>query len=398
MSNQTARIILFTMIFISSTASVSYAEIVDLVNGRTDVDVVSYIELNSAAGSVSAIQKMDLKAVFWTTYDNASVNEDGSVLFTNGRLIRRGGTGLETVEVPDANQTSFFGYPHLDRSGRILVYVLKEIEHATPPDFPETIDHITVFDTDTGEIIGRCTVRDVLSSGILLFDVSADANTLAYLYSFRDGSKRKIIVTDRQDRDFMSPIEIDVVDSVMKVILSSSGDRLYYGKTGTKYVDRVADGWTDPIPLKLPGDLISVVFYDAANDGKTLLVNIEERGLALVHETENGWSEPEYLGYQLDHHPLSNYVRIQMSEDGSVVAVCSARLPVVDPRSEALDIYDLYVFLRREPGVWKKAQVNLPEYPPFKGDYLLSQNGRMLYWVPETWHTSVTNPDWTLHR
>jgi hypothetical protein len=405
MSNHTARIILCVIFSISCTAEVSFAEIVDLVDGRTDVDVVSYVELDSASGSVSAIQKIDLKAVFWTTYDNASINEDGSVLFTNGRLIRRGGTGFELVDVPDASKRSFFGHPSLDRSGHILMYTLQERKPETdeePQTFPEWINSIVMFDTLAAQIIGRYAVPEDYFDVLLSFDISDGAETFVYSYLAPTGGK-KVFLLERSRTVFGEPTQ---VGEAAMFVLSSSGHRLFSlmcegrGEEVTWHLSimKKADlGWSEPTRIELPG-LTPSGLYDAANNGKTLLVNIEERGLALVHETPDGWSEPEYLGYQLDHHPLSNYVRIQMSEDGSVVVVSSARLPVVDPRSEALDIYDLYVFLRRGPGVWERTQVNPPEYPPFKGDYLLSQNGRVLYWVPETSRTSVVSPDWTLHR
>ncbi|HOE11579.1 MAG TPA: hypothetical protein PLQ35_13145 [bacterium] len=405
MSNQTARIIVFAMIFLSSTATVSYAQIVDLVDGRTDVDLVSYVELDSASGSVSAIQKMDLKAVFWTGDGSSSINGDGTVLFTNRKLIRQGADGLELINVPDADKKSFFGYPRLDRSGGVLMYTLRERKPETdeePQTFPQWINSIVMFDTLAAEIIGRYAVPEDYFDVLLSFDISDGAETSVYSYLAPTGGKKAFLL-ERSRTVFGEPTQ---VGEAAMFVLSSSGNRLLSlmcegrGEEVTWHLSimKKADlGWSEPTRIELPG-LTPSGLYDAANNGKTLLVNIEERGLALVHETPDGWSEPEYLGYQLDHHPLSNYVRIQMSEDGSVIAVSSARLPVVDPRSPALDIYDLYVFLRREPGIWEKTQVNPPEYPPFKGDFLLSQNGRMLYWVPETPRTSITNPDWTLHR
>ncbi len=136
-----------------------------------------------------------------------------------------------------------------------------------------------------------------------------------------------------------------------------------------------------------------LTLVDIANDGKTILTKttywpLERQYIALIHEDDGKWGEPELVGdYYLP--PTDEAVfeaDVYTSEDARVIAV---QQPIVSshvwPGEIVVVSYDIFVFIKDNKGQWDKFQVNPSDVPADRSsDVLLSPNGETLYWVPAT--------------
>ncbi len=280
---------------------------------------------------------------------------------------------------------TFYDYPRLDREGDTILYQTRKHAADVPIGPYKWQCDIVVADLANDRVIARFTVREVYNT-LIDFEISPDGQTIAYTYL--TGAGEKLFVVEREGADFSSPVHLGTLGVTAGLRVAS--DRVFYrgtvtGSTGVSvpccYSQRTDTGWSEPIPIELPEGLVPERVYDIADNGRTLLVCAGEKGLALTHETATGWSEPEYIGYV----PYQGD-RIEMSDDARVVAMSTARRPFPEDYGEAyLPIYDLFLFLPHADGSWTKSQVSSSQYPVSGGEYLLSGDGRLLFWVPETW-------------
>ncbi len=392
-SNRTTEIILFAMIFLSSTASISYAEIAE----APGLDMVSFVEIQAETASVSEVQGTGIKTILFARENKASVNGDGSIWVANKQMIRRGPGGFEVLDIPG---TADFTYTDvaLDWSGQYLARVNQDRRNLS----------ITLLDTGDFSVVSDFSFAWASDMDSLIhFAMSDNASTLAYTHF---SGKEKVMVIENENGNLSMPTQVDRAEIVTgRLILSSLGNRLFYqarrraeadetGKqiiiAGAFFVERESTGWGDVRIVRLPEvEDSKIIVHDAANAGESILVSITGQGFALLHRTLDGWSEPEFLGYVNTGRDIA-----RISEDGRIVAIAIARLPLVDQRTSAIQLYDLFVFIRRDSGAWLKTQVNRPAYPVFRNEFLLSGNGRKLYWIPDMWWPSATSPDWMMLR
>jgi hypothetical protein len=103
------------------------------------------------------------------------------------------------------------------------------------------------------------------------------------------------------------------------------------------YIERGEDGWSKENNLSTPnlnidGGKKPLQLVDIANDGKTILTKtavwpLQKQYIALIHEKEGKWMEPELVGeYTLPPTNGPVYAAdIYISEDGRVIAMRQPR-------------------------------------------------------------------------
>jgi len=186
--------------------------------------------------------------------------------------------------------------------------------------------------------------------------------------------------------------------------ISQSGNRVFFQmRTSVNkelqwvYLEKQLDGWSKetPIsisPLNVNGQEVKFVHVTGvANNGHTLILrsdihndNTGKYHLAVIHETEDGWSKPEYVS-DFDYW-IEN---IYNSEDGRVIALQQTKRysEMYGPLS-----YDGYVFIRNAEGKWIKNKVN-PEGVEVMQSMLLSGDGSALLWNPSNSLAFPSYPD-----
>lgn len=373
MSFRCTRVALLTASIITFTSVSVQAEEIVLARG---CDFTRFVRLDVVTGSVSEAQRTDFRANFMVRYGYACVNGDGSVVVSDGKVVRRVPGGTEIIDIPGSSGRGY-GWPRLDASGALLVYERPRSGGAS----------IVLFDTVNKVVLDINEAIPAYSLTNMAF--SANAKAVAYTCSVADFQK-VFIVEPNEEGKFAAPVEVDKHEFIHELFLSSSGQRLFYQGTPLKtyVVKRTASRWGEPETVEVPGVSHINWLRDVANDGKTLLASVGNQ-LALIEDTGVGWSKPAYL-------PLGGGAKI--SDDGSVVAVIVPRNHP-PPRSLALRYYDLFVMIRREPGVWVTKQVSEPN-APFLGDFLLSGDGRILYWsqLDPSVLSGIPNSAWPLHK
>lgn len=375
--------------------SVCSADIIELEEHR-GIGVTQFVDIDPDLAQVSESQDTGFKTTFGNRDDLACVSYDGSVIVANYRVVRPDMLPEAVVDIPEGENNIGYFLPKLSSSGQIVVYTSRHHDRSS----------IIWFDTIEAKIVGRFDIRDLpYIPAIVGLDASADANTVAYFLG--DAGGERVYIIERTEQGLSSPIPVARVGAIQSsFFMASSGDRLFYSAsvppdsgatiTSTFFVERTIDGWSEPSPVELPGGTPIYVLYDVGNDGQSLLVYAGSEGLAVVHEEENGWSEPDYVGYQ---PTTKDYTR--MSEDASVIALSGARLPLPEFRMGFLTPspkYDLYAFVKGGDGGWLQTRVNPESVLIWGRDFLLSGDGKSLYWVPETWRSaSSLGDDWRLH-
>ncbi len=198
---------------------------------------------------------------------------------------------------------------------------------------------------------------------------------------------------DKNENQFTKPVEIDVVELVTHIFLSSQGDLLFYnasvlkqftieGRPSTRNIyqsfwsERNGEEWLQPQPLEFPNAPYTCV-YDIAQNGSIALIKAATSGLAIIQKTPQGWSDPELIGYI----PTS-YDQAQMTEDGKIIAVTAYQQPDGAQQTDARG-FDLNLYGRDSEGKWNKQKVNEDNTTPLSSEFLLCKNGEKLFWVPQ---------------
>ncbi|RJP18539.1 MAG: hypothetical protein C4527_28870, partial [Candidatus Omnitrophota bacterium] len=127
-----------------------------------------------------------------------------------------------------------------------------------------------------------------------------------------------------------------------------------------------------------------------ANDGKTLILRSDDAAgrneLAVMYQTEDGWSDPEYVGnyrFQLFRDHRGDYVYpdtvdYYTSDDGRVIAIQQTKQFSIDYGRLTSDAY---VFIKNAEGKWIQHQVNQNGAEVMR-NMLLCGDGTKLLWSP----------------
>ncbi|MDP8245925.1 MAG: hypothetical protein P9L94_17720 [Candidatus Hinthialibacter antarcticus] len=291
---------------------------------------------------------------------------DGNIIISNGdgRFLDRSMTNarLDTslnVSEPNLN----VGY-YVSNNGNWLIRILYNTE--LDQSEMQYIDFVTKQIMYTFELEG--------AFGETAF--SSDANTFAHI------SKSSRSLVTRKGSEFQTDL---VPNTKGNPIISSSGDRVFteieFEDESRRHalIERSADGWSEPSFFSLyDHDLNELEFKirDVANDGDTLLIRAESRGLAVVNGKNNEWGLPEFLDFQWQL-PFSN--RYSISEDGNVVLIESLR-----EEDGIIDYIDLFLFIKQDDGEWKQQKVN-PDGVDASPGAILTKDGSKVFWIP--WQT-----------
>lgn len=230
------------------------------------------------------------------------------------------------------------------------------------------------------------------------YQISHDGNTIL---GYEDGHILHLYV--KNDEEYIETIHGPYYTSIYPMI-SQSGNRVFFlMRSGQNeelqwvYLENQSGGWSKEIPIPISPLTVDdqevklVHVTGIANDGHTLIVRSDIHNdstgkyhLAVIHETENGWSKPEYVG-DFDYW-IEN---IYNSEDGRVIALQQTKRysEMYGPLS-----YDGYVFIRNDEGKWIKNKVN-PEGVEVMQSMLLSGDGSTLLWNPSNSLTFPSYPE-----
>ena len=213
-----------------------------------------------------------------------------------------------------------------------------------------------------------------------------------------------IRIVERKDNEFTEFHSKILSDTMNYIHLSKDGKRIVYRrfldqyKYILAYVDRLTDGWSEPIDIPLKdkdgNDILFRVanegeIYDIANNGKTILFNhfykwapptLHEFGAifsdpiyvpAIMYEENGVWSEPEFFEDE------GAAIRLFLSEDGNVIAAQN----LVKEVGGNTYFYEVHVFLKSAEGKWTRHTIN-PEGTLVAPDIYLSKDGSKLFWLP----------------
>ncbi len=221
-----------------------------------------------------------------------------------------------------------------------------------------------------------------------------------------------IRIVERKENEFIE-FPTNISTGLNYVHLSKDGKRIVYRRFLGKYsilsyMDRLTDGWSEPIDIPLKDkDGNDIIFrlgtegaiYDIANNGKTILFNhfygwapptLHEFDAfysdpiykpAIMYEENGVWSEPEFIDYER-HQVDPKYdegqgERFFISEDGNVIAVQN----LVKVWGGNSYYYEIYVLLKSPEGKWTRQNIN-PEGTLVAPDIYLSKDGSKLFWLP----------------
>lgn len=352
-----------------SSASTQTIEVIDEVGGRFKGFItVSTIDIEG--NSVSYNEKLNIKTIL---YDHiSSVSGNGKVIVNANRLIYKNGEAKINV-IPNSfelginerilnSEGTRLVYSEADDNG-CLLYVFDIVNQAVRDiRIPESLPY-------AGQNISLNNDATVVA-----------LNTFLSLYVL-DLTNSKAITT-----------KINEFSTAVIPFVSFSGNRLFYNaERKVFYNDKVNGQWLSSMEIELGKAVIGGVetssyIYDIANDGKSIVAPIGSGGIAVIHEENGVWSEPDYIGYIPDFLD-----KVQISENGKVVAVQSYKY--TSPNND--NYYDAYIFIKNSANQWAKHQINT-EDQDVQPDIHLTEDGTQLIWIPADFGSSV--PSAGLHR
>lgn len=180
--------------------------------------------------------------------------------------------------------------------------------------------------------------------------------------------------------------------AIQNPLISDSGNRVFFQmkESGDAewqwvFIDKQAEGWSveKPVPsmtLTAFGETENVEIVKIANEGKTLILKTAQNRLAVSHENESGWSEPEFVGDYGDEANPAATLYFYPSGDGRVIAVQRVkRFDEIFINTPLVS--DAFVFIQDLSGNWSRHPVN-SENEDIRAQILLSGDGRKLVWIP----------------
>ncbi len=152
--------------------------------------------------------------------DDWSANYDGSAIYIDRKFIVLDTNNQYKIE-REIHLEGITRHPCLDSEGKIITYLKREPGDNNPS--------IRFLDTSTGQLITQYTVLKQHREILFSYDISADANTIAYFFIPYSGTGLgDLYVVDRKETYFTDPILIQdrtFVESPPRV--SSGGNRIF---------------------------------------------------------------------------------------------------------------------------------------------------------------------------
>ena len=354
--------------FIPNTQTISLTR-----NSKIDsfLDTVSYVNISSKSGIISPIIHTNFKADL--SLETTSIDGDGDTLIHKGIAVSIVPEGIRIIQTPWSYLSSRV---QLDFDGSKAAFLAK---------------FLTIFDISIPNIISQFDPN--------YYYISKNLKTFACVY----GSKQ-IFLIEYDGASFSKPVTllpdvfVDDGGPGKAIVVSSEGTRVFFpGYTMPNppervyknyFIERTKNGWEQKsLPQFMMGPFnfsyLKSEICDTATDGKCLLVwdrdETRNRGLAIIHQTETGWTEPEYLGAMI----RSMLFMPQISEDGSVVAF--------------FDLYPtmIYIFIRQQTGEWNKIVISDPGVAYINAIFL-SKDGSRLFWAPYSKYPGIDTKEWLM--
>ncbi len=372
----TYKIILIALLV--TTTNLAFGQ--SLVLTDRDIGYTRQVIIDKESGSIVTNTKINLKAGFG---DSHSTINDNGMIFTTRNIINNINASISYTDLPDVPNTVYD--PQFLTNNQLLSYWESGSEyHRT----------LVLYDIEQDKIMNT-----------FLFSSSPPNKTYGRAIS-RDGSTVAVVIEpfftmfEYKDGDFVKEAEIGPFGVATNLFITKYGERVFYSYSGDQiaYIEKKEGNWINNLNLIKPNLNIDrydmpLRLVDIANDGKTILTKtdvwpLERQYIALIHEEDGKWGEPELVGdYYLP--PTDEDVfeaDVYTSEDARVIAV---RQPIVSshvwPGEIVVVSYDIFVFIKDNKGRWDKFQVNPSDLHADRwSDVLLSPNGETLYWVPAT--------------
>ncbi len=156
-------------------------------------------------------------------------------------------------------------------------------------------------------------------------------------------------------------------------------------------IERFEDGWSKPKEWivydadNAPIDHERLQIKDIANNGRSALVMIDRKQLAVAHEVNGIWKIANILDYSFQLPVGSSTDNIIFAETGNVIAIQSVK-------DYERYLFDIFLFFLTPSGEWVKKQVNAGNVNVLP-DILLSDDGTRLYWTTENNQLSAANAE-----
>ncbi len=357
--------------------SYTFAESLELTD--RDIGYTRQVIIDKESGSIVSNTKINLKAGFG---DSHSTINDNGMIFSYGNLIKKMNGSFSYSVLSNVSNTIY--NPQFLTENQILSYWKTDSQYQRTLFF---------YDIEQEKIVNTFSFNSLRPESIGMPAISRDGSTVAMyikpylnLFEYNDGGFEKVV-------------EIAPYTASPDLVIAKHGERVFYyiyNIDQIAYAEKKDGTWLKNVNLLTPrlfidGYDMPLRLVDIANDGKTILTKttnwpLERQYIALIHEEDGKWGEPELVGdYYLPPTDGPVYEAfVYTSEDARVIAV---RQPIVSshvwPGEIVVVSYDIFVFIKDNKGRWDKFQVNPSDVPADLGsDVLLSPNGETLYWVP----------------
>lgn len=366
--------IFYTIILFFSSQSFHWANsqtpevIDDIVNGRYQ-GLIKVTSIDSENNSISLSESLNIKTILYNNL--TSVSGDGQVIVNKDRIIHKNGEIIindipSEIKLNQNNQT-------LNYDGTRVVFT----------DANEGGCYIYVHNT-VDNSSAKVRISDFKIYTVSGLSINRDASIIAVIYT--DG----LYVVDLNN-DTINKYREGYGYHIVPFV-NSSGSRILFNTGGEIfYMDKENGEWQPIKNIELGNAIVggydvNSYIYDIANDGKTIVAPIGNKGVAVVNEIDGVWGEPDYIGYIPDTQD-----KVQISENGKVVAVQAYKYTSV----YNFFYYDAYIFIKNVDNQWIKHQVNAHDQD-VNPDIHLTKDGTQLIWTAADFGSSI--PSAGLHR
>lgn len=391
------RSIILIIAILSSFLDCVYAQPVVLTE-NDEIGFVHATTIDKVAGNIGKAKATNLKIDLFDSSlpRDYRINDRGDRINVNRKLIQNLEGSIQIIEVAeikipiDGNVDAIAKFTEKDNT--IILY--RNQETLTDTEAYNSLI-IGFYDLNQNAILKTYIFKNNYQT---FYQISHDGSTIL---GYENGHILNLYSLTGEE--YIQSIHGPYYTSIYPRI-SQSGNRVFFQmRTSVNeelqwvYLEKQLDGWSKetliPIsPLNINGQEVEFVHVTGvANDGHTLIVRSDIHNddtgkyhLAVIHETVNGWSKPEYV-VNFDYW-IEN---IYNSDDGRVITLQQIKRysDFYGPLS-----YDGYVFIRNDEGKWIKNKVN-PEGVEVMQSMLLSGDGSTLLWNPSNSLTFPSYPD-----
>lgn len=315
----------------------------------------------------------------WLKYGCAS-NSDGSILLSRAKIIELQSGEYNVIDLPEGRK--WCSHPLFSKKMNSLLFWEADVDL---PNIMYTYDILK-------KIISASHTFVIERYSFLSREYNCEGTTVVicdgYYLNFFIKQGDKFIKSSNTPHS-----------SISNLFVSESGNRVFYFAVDEKnkynyvYVDRIESEWSSEksispslAPFETPGTKeLKMCPGSIADDGKTVILLTNKNNVALIHEKDGTWSEPEIAGdygTPLTENDMGIWtdMPIYASDDGRVIILEQAKY--VHPDYGILS-FSIYAFIKGDDGRWSKQLISDPERGGRKG-VLLSGDGSKLYWVPFT--------------